>query len=117
MGRRRDAALALAVLTPTLAAGVALGAPLAADAVVVGAGGALATEWLLARDAARVRARWERPPVQAGAVVVGLALTGIAWTVVGAWALTAVAAGLVAYLALLGVLAGGERAARRRGDG
>lgn len=101
MGRRRDALLALVVLLPAAAAVVALDAPVTPFPVAVGAAGALALEALLSLRAARVRAVWERPAVQATAVALGIGLLAVAASLLGPAAATVLAAGLCAYLLLL----------------
>ncbi|MDS0293171.1 hypothetical protein [Halogeometricum luteum] len=103
MGRRRDALLALVVLVPVAAAIVALDAPVTPLPVAVGAGGSLALEALLSLRAARVRAVWERPAVQAAALVLGGGLSVLAVLRFGPAAATALAAGLCAYLLVLAV--------------
>jgi hypothetical protein len=115
VGRRRDAALAVAVLLPVGAAALAAGAPGSLAAAVAGAAGALAVEWVLSRPGRReaVRDRWDRPGVQTGAVVAGLLGAAAAWATVGAWTLTALVGGLVAYLALLGAVAVRDAVHRR----
>lgn len=100
MGRRRDALLALVVLLPAAAAVVALDAPVTPFPVAVGAA-ALALEALLSLRAARVRAVWERPAVQATAVALGIGLLAVAASLLGPAAATVLAAGLCAYLLLL----------------
>jgi hypothetical protein len=104
MGRRRDGVLAATVLLPSAAAVVVLDAPVTPVAVVAGGAGALAVEALLSARAARVRAVWERPDVQLVAVVAGLCLAAAGVALVGPVVATVLAAGLVAYLALLAVL-------------
>jgi hypothetical protein len=99
--RRRDAALALAVSVPLALRRWALGGGLEPTAVLAGVAGALTLEWVLSLDASRVRRVWEHRAVQAAAVAataVGVALGVVA---VGPWALTAVLAGLCAYLLVL----------------
>lgn len=109
MSRRRDAALALAVLGPVVSAGVVLDAPLDPSAAAVGAAGALLLELALLRRRALVRRVWERPTVQAGCVAGALVGTAVLARVVGPRALTALAGGLCAYLAVLGALAVRDR--------
>jgi hypothetical protein len=122
MGRRRDALLALAVLLPAAAAVVALDAPVTLLPVAVGAGGSLALEALLSLRAAHVRAVWERPAVQAAAVVLGLVLSALAVLRFGPVAATTLTAGLCAYLLLLAAVTlrdslGGPGAESRPSDG
>lgn len=105
MSRRRDAALALLVLGPT----VAVGGPFDPAAAGAGAVGALALELALSRHRALVRRVWERRSVQAGAVVAALVGGAALTRVVGSAVPSALAGGLVAYLALLGALAARDR--------
>jgi hypothetical protein len=108
---RRDAGLTLLVLVPVAVAAVVLDAPLSPAAVAVGAGGTVLLELLLSVRAARVRAVWADRRVQALAVVVAIA-GGVGFAVVvGPWALTALGAGLSAYLAVLAAV----ELRRRRG--
>lgn len=114
MGRRRDALLTVFVLGPLLAAGVLLDAPLDPFAVAVGAAGTLGFETLLSADAPRVRRAWDRPAVQAGAVVAAFAAAAVGVARVGPVAVTVLLAGLGTYLL---VLAGASlRDAVRRRD-
>lgn len=109
MSRRRDAALALAVLGPVVWAGVALDAPLDPVAAAVGAAGALLLELALLRRRALVRRGWERPGVQAGSAAGALVGAAVLTHVAGPRVLTVLAGGLGAYLALLGTLAARDR--------
>ena len=72
-------------------------------AVALGAGGAFALEALLSLRATRVRAVWERPAVQAAAVVVGLLGCAVAVVLLPV-AATVFASGLCAYLLLLAAM-------------
>ena len=122
MGRRRDALLALAVLVPAAGAVVALDAPVTPLPVAVGAGGALALEALLSLRAARVRAVWARPTVQAAAAVLGVGLSALAVLRFGPVAATALVAGLCAYLLVLAAVTlrealNGAGSASRPSDG
>ena len=111
--RRRNAALAAAVLAPAVAAAAWLDAPLSLAAVGAGAAGTLALELLLSARADRVRARWSNPAVQAGSVVcvAAAAVAGVA--LVGAAALTARVSGLASYLLLLAFVTAADRRGRR----
>lgn len=109
MSRRRDAALALAVLVPVVGAVGVLDAPVDPVAVGVGATGALSLELLLARRRATVRRVWARPAVQTGAVAAALVGAFLLTRHLGPWVLSAMAGGLVAYLLFLGALAARDR--------
>ena len=77
-----------------------LSTPLPALAGVVGS---LTLELLLLRYPARARALWERPTIQAAGVLATLATGLIAWWA-APWLLGVLVWGLLAYLALLGVV-------------
>lgn len=109
VSRRRDAALALAVLGPVVLLGVVLDAPLDPVAAAAGAAGALLLELALLRRRVAVRRVWERPLVQAGSVAGALAGAAVSVSVAGPRVLTVVAGGLGAYLALLCALAARDR--------
>lgn len=119
--RRRDGALAvlaLGLLVGTLALDGRIDSLLDPRAAVPGVLGSLALEALLLRYPRVSRALWERRPVRA----VGVALTvggGVALLVVaGPWPAATLSWGLVAYLALLGVvLARGRNPLARLVDG
>lgn len=119
--RLRDgtlAAFALGCLAGALAGTGRLDAFLDPRAAAVGTGGSVALEWLFLRYPERTLALWERRPVQVGGVAFtvggGVALLRTA----GAWSVAAIAWGLIAYLALLGiVLAGGRNPVARLVDG
>jgi len=115
VSRRLDAALALSVLLPVLAAGTTFGAPADPLAVAVGVGGALLGEAALSWRRALVRRVWERRAVQAGAATLALGGGAVGTLAVGTRALTALAAGLTAYLGLLAVVTVHERRRRRSG--
>lgn len=113
MSRRRDGLLALVTLTPILAISFATGTatrlaePLPA---VVGVVGTLLVELLLLRFEVPVRSLWSRPPVRVGAVGAVLLVAGMATVSGGAVVVTALAWGLLAYLALLGGVVAREHA-------
>ncbi len=109
VSRRRDAALALSVLLPVLAVGTTFGAPADPLAAAVGVGGALLGEAALSWRRALVRRVWERRAVQAGAATLALGGGAVGTLTVGTRALTALAAGLTAYLGLLAVVTVHER--------
>lgn len=104
--RRRDGLLALATCTLLVAISILAGrtavlaAPLPALAGVVGS---LALEVLLLRYPDRTRALWEQPRVQTAGVIATLAVGLLAW-LVAPWLLGTLVWGLLAYLALLGVV-------------
>lgn len=75
MGARTDAALTLFVLAAAFVAFVLANGSLSALWFALGSLATLTFEAIAARDPARVRAHWERPLVQIGAV--GLALVGV----------------------------------------
>jgi CDP-diacylglycerol--glycerol-3-phosphate 3-phosphatidyltransferase len=104
VSRRRDAALTLAVLVPVVSAAATLGAPIDPLTVGIGAGGALLFEAALCRRRAAVRRAWRRRDVQVGATTLALGGGAVGTLTVGTRALTALAAGLVAYLGLLAVV-------------
>ncbi|QOS11306.1 uncharacterized protein HfgLR_05815 [Haloferax gibbonsii] len=101
MSRRRDAALAGALLVPIAAAAVLLRTPVTPGPVLVGVVGALALEAALSLRASSVRALWERRTVQAASVAVAVVGTALGAVVFGRATLLAVAAGLSTYLFLL----------------
>jgi hypothetical protein len=109
VSRVRDAGLAVAVLAPLLVLGVVADAPLDPVAAAVGVAGCLALEWLLVRRREVVRAVWERRSVRVAAVVLFVVAAAVGVRLVGTRALTALAAGLVAYLTVLGAVALAER--------
>jgi hypothetical protein len=109
VGRRQDATLAAAGLAAVAAAAAALGAPPDPTCALWGAVGALALEWLLSRDATRVRRIWSRPSVRAGAVTLAVLGSALGVREVGVRVLIALGGGLVAYLLLLGVVHVRER--------
>ena len=115
MGRRTDAALAAVTLAGASVAAAAANAPVDPAAILAGAAGAIALEGLLSLDASRVRRLWTRPAVKLVAVAL-TAFGGAAGTVVlGPAALTALCAGLAAYLLLLGLASARDRLRGRSG--
>lgn len=104
MGRRRDAALALLTLAMTTAVALALDAPVTPVGVGVGVVGAVLLEGLLSLRPESVRRVWDRRSVQLGAVLVVVVGGPVAAVLVGPWVLIALAAGLCAYLFVLGVV-------------
>jgi len=102
-----DALAAAGVLAVVAVAGVAVDVALAPLAVLAGAAGAVALELLASARAAPVRTLWGRPGVRVLAVAVAVALVAVAAVAVPDWGLNALAGGLLAYLALLALVAAG----------
>lgn len=98
-----DAALAAVGLAVVVAAAVRGGVPPSPLALGVGAVAAVALELLASARAARVRALWTRRGVRPAAV----AVVAVATVALPAWGLNALAGGLLAYLALVALVAAG----------
>jgi len=113
VSRRRDAALAIAVLVPVAAAVVLLGTPMTPEPVFVGVAGALALEIALSVRASAVRRLWARRTVRAASVAVAVVGSSLGVVVFGQASLLAVAAGLSTYLLLLAAV---EFRSRGRGE-
>jgi hypothetical protein len=96
--RVRDGALAVAFVGVVVAVAPT---PSSLPAVVVGAVGTLATEWLLSRRAATVRRLWRRRSVRAGSFLGSLVAATVAAALLGDAVWTAVVAGGVTYLCVL----------------
>jgi len=103
----RDAALAAVVLAVVAAAGALTGTSLAPGAAVAGAAGAVALELLASRRAVAVRRVWSRPPVRVLAVAAAVAVVAAVAVRAPTLGLNALAGGLLAYLALVALVAGG----------
>lgn len=101
MGRRRDATLAMVVLSALLGLARRLDAPLSRRGLVLGGVGALVLEALSQRRRHLVRAVWERAWVQALAAVVTLATAAVGLVLLGPVALAALVGGLSTYLVSL----------------
>ncbi|ELZ98504.1 hypothetical protein [Haloferax sulfurifontis] len=112
MTRRRDAALAGAVLVPVAVAAALLRTPVTAEPAFVGVVGALALELALSMRASSARRLWERRGVRAASVALAIVGTALAVVVFGPASLLVVAAGLSTYLLLLAVV---ELQSRRSG--
>jgi cytochrome bd-type quinol oxidase subunit 1 len=109
VGRRRDAALAGVVLVAATAAALSVGGAPSGRALLAGAVGMLVVEATSQVRRTQVRRAWARPAVQAGGLLVALAVVaGAVVTRVG-WVLWVVVGGLTAYLVLLGAVEARER--------
>jgi len=106
--RLADAGLAAAALLAVVVAAAALGVRARPVGLVAGVAAAVALEAALQRRHAAVRRAWARPAVKAGAVVAFLAGLGGAAVLAPAAGLSALAGGLVGYLALLSGVAVGD---------
>ena len=110
--RRRDAALAAAILAPAVVATSWLDASLSPAAVGAGVAGTLTLEALLSARADRVWAVWSNPAVRVGSAVCVAAVAAAGVALIGAAALTALVSGLMTYLLLLAFVTAADRHGR-----
>jgi UDP-N-acetylmuramyl pentapeptide phosphotransferase/UDP-N-acetylglucosamine-1-phosphate transferase len=104
VGRRRDAALAGVVLVAATATAPSVAAPPSREALVAGAVGMVVVEAATQTRREQVRQAWARPAVQAGGLLVALAVVAGAAAARAGWVLWVAVGGLAAYLVLLGAV-------------
>lgn len=103
----RDAALAAVVLAVVVVAAAVTATPVAPGAAAVGAVAAVALELLASRRAAAVQRLWSRPAVRLLAVAAAFAGVVAVAVLAPVLGLNALAGGLLAYVALVALVAGG----------
>lgn len=103
----RDAALASGVLYVVLLAGLVTSARFAPGALLVGFAGGLALEALTVVRPALVSRAWEHPLVRWGTFGTAIGLVGLAVFVLQDLGLNVLAGGVLAYLALVALVAAG----------
>jgi len=109
---RRDGALATVALFGALGAAVLADVALSLAWLFCGALGTVGLEAIAMRYREAVRALWERPAVQAGALAGALAVTVLAAVATSRIVVSLLVGGLAAYLCVLGLAS----AYRRRSE-
>lgn len=104
MGRRRDGTLAVIALAAFLLAFVAVEATLSTPFFLLGVLGTVVFEALATRAYDRIRACWERPPVQVTTLASAFVIATAGTVVAPSSVLSAGIGAVVAYLVLLGLV-------------